>query len=98
MQRVASLALLLLGRAALVVHAEFAIPVPPVLHVDPDSPLGKSLIDGAGAQEHVVAPHVVGGQPAGPGQFSYMAMTFTRAGANCSGSILVPGWVISVRA
>lgn len=97
MQRVASLALLLLGRAALV-HAEFAIPVPPILRVDPDSPLGKSLIDGAGAQEDVVVPHVVGGQPAGPGQFPYMAMTFTRSGAICSGSILAPGWVVSVRA
>ncbi len=96
MRRTAFPMLLLLAAAMLACAGPAATPVKPMWRVEPDSALAKSMLD-AGAGEELVTPHIIGGQFSGPGQFPYMAFTLTRGFGVCSGSILAPGWVLSVR-
>ena len=92
MHRALSLALLWAGLG--LASAELVEPEPRA--IDRDSPLGRSLAGAADPGDNVVAPLIAGGQRAAPGQFPYETY-ISNAGAACTGALIAPGWVITVR-
>lgn len=93
MRRVASFAFLFLSVGIITANAKPNAPVNHMGHIDPDGPLAKFMLS---EEDELATPSVVGGVPAGPGQFPFMAMTFTRDQGICTGSVIAPGWVLSV--
>jgi hypothetical protein len=93
MRRVASFAFFFLSVTVMSANAEPQKPQHHVGHVDPEGSLAKFML---GEEDELVTPSIVGGEPAGPGQFPFMAMTFTRGFFICTGSVIAPGWVLSV--
>ena len=93
MRRVASFAFLFLSVGIMSANVEPHTPINHMGHVDPDEPLAKFML---GKEDGLVTPSIVGGDPAGPGQFPFMAMTLTRSLGICTGSVIAPGWVLSV--
>lgn len=72
MRCVASFALLFLSVGIMSANAEPQTPVTHMGHIDPDGPLAKFMLS---EEDELVTPSIVGGAPAGPGQFPFMALT-----------------------
>lgn len=87
--RTMSIASFLLILAAMRVNAEIPTAARPVTKIDPDAAfiMGKDAL---------VTPHIVGGQPAGPGQFPWAVATITRQIELCGASLIAPRWTLSV--